>query len=43
MRAFIFVAFVVALAAPAVAVPVNDQQKRQSGTFDYIIVGVSSP
>jgi hypothetical protein len=43
MRAFIFVSSFVALAAPAVAVPVHDQQKRQSGTFDYIVVGVSRP
>jgi hypothetical protein len=43
MRAFVFVSTFVTLATSAVAAPVNDREKRQIGTFDYIIIGVSVP
>jgi hypothetical protein len=43
MRAFTFVPLFVALATPALAVPVSDRIKRESGEFDYVVIGVSTP
>jgi hypothetical protein len=41
MRVSIFVSSFVALATTAAAIPVSEHQKRQSGTFDYVVIGVS--
>jgi hypothetical protein len=43
MRAFTFVSLFITLATPASAVPVSDREKRQSGEYDYVIVGASAP
>jgi hypothetical protein len=43
MHAFVFVSTFIVLATLTAAAPVNDREKRQSGTYDYIVVGVSAP
>lgn len=42
MRAFVLVSLFVALATSAPATPVDDHEKRQIGTYDYIVIGVST-